>query len=55
MKLNEKLATIQTKFKSKNLDLTALANIISEVLKTFLKQSNHIYWNMELPLLLMKN
>lgn len=43
MKLNEKLANIQTKFKSKNLDLTALANTISEVPKIFLSQLNLIY------------
>jgi len=43
MTLNEKLATIQTKFKSKKVGLIHSANITSDQPKTFLKQQNPFY------------
>ena len=43
MTLNDKLATIQTKFKSKNLDLTPSANTTSDQPKIFSKQQNPFY------------
>ena len=37
MKLNEKLATIQTKFKSKKVDITPSVSIISDQRKIYLE------------------
>ena len=43
MTINEKLSTIQTKFKSKKVDLTHSVNITSGQPKTFSKQQNPTY------------
>ena len=41
--INDKLATIQTKFKSKKVGLIHSANITSEVPKIFSKQQSPFY------------
>ena len=48
MKLNDKLETIQTKFKSKKSRFNSFGKYYFRSAEDILEAINHFYWNMEL-------